>query len=32
VGTSDPRGGAVASAMVAITTNGCEVLVRSPGP
>jgi Xaa-Pro aminopeptidase len=30
VGTSDPRaGGAVASAMVAITPKGCEVLVRS---
>ena len=31
VGTSDPQaGGAVASAMVAITPKGCEVLVRSP--
>jgi Metallopeptidase family M24 len=31
VGTSDPQaGGAVASAMVAITPTGCEVLVRSP--
>ena len=31
VGASDPQaGGAVASAMVAITPNGCEVLVRSP--
>jgi Xaa-Pro aminopeptidase len=31
VGSSDPQaGGAVASAMVAITPNGCEVLVRSP--
>jgi len=31
VGTSDPHaGGAVASAMVAITPTGCEVLVRSP--
>jgi Xaa-Pro aminopeptidase len=30
VGTSDPQtGGAVASAMVAITAQGCEVLVRS---
>jgi len=31
VGASDPAtGGAVASAMVAITPKGCEVLVRSP--
>jgi Xaa-Pro aminopeptidase len=31
VGTSDPQAvGAVASAMVAITRTGCEVLVRSP--
>jgi len=31
VGLSDPQaGGAVASAMVAITPKGCEVLVRSP--
>jgi Xaa-Pro aminopeptidase len=31
VGSSDPQaGGAVASAMVAITPKGCEVLVRSP--
>jgi Xaa-Pro aminopeptidase len=31
VGTSDPQaGGAVASAMVAITAHGCEMLVRSP--
>jgi Xaa-Pro aminopeptidase len=31
VGTSDPQGGgAVASAMVAITPAGCELLVRSP--
>jgi Xaa-Pro aminopeptidase len=30
VGTSDAQAGAVASAMVAITANGCEVLVRSP--
>jgi Xaa-Pro aminopeptidase len=31
VGTSDPQaGGAVASAMVAITHGGCEVLLRSP--
>jgi Xaa-Pro aminopeptidase len=31
VGASDPQtGGAVASAMVAITPKGCEVLVRSP--
>jgi Xaa-Pro aminopeptidase len=31
VGASDPHaGGAVASAMVAITPAGCEVLVRSP--
>jgi Xaa-Pro aminopeptidase len=29
VGTSDPQAGAVASAMVAITPKGCEVLVRS---
>jgi Xaa-Pro aminopeptidase len=32
VGASDPpMAGAVASAMVAITTNGCEVLAQSPG-
>jgi Xaa-Pro aminopeptidase len=31
VGTSDPQGGAVVSAVVAITPKGCEVLVRSPG-
>jgi Xaa-Pro aminopeptidase len=30
VGTSDPEAGAVASALVVITANGCEVLVRSP--
>jgi Xaa-Pro aminopeptidase len=31
VGASDPQaGGAVASAIVAITPDGCEVLVRSP--
>jgi hypothetical protein len=30
VGACDPQAGAVASAMVAITPNGCEVLVRSP--
>jgi Xaa-Pro aminopeptidase len=30
VGTCDLQAGAVASAMVAITANGCEVLVRSP--
>jgi Xaa-Pro aminopeptidase len=31
VGTSDPQaGGAMASAMVAITPEGCEALVRSP--
>jgi Xaa-Pro aminopeptidase len=30
VGTSDAQAGAVASAMVAITPKGCEVLVRSP--
>ncbi|HEY4403818.1 MAG TPA: M24 family metallopeptidase, partial [Xanthobacteraceae bacterium] len=29
VGASDPTGGAVASAMVAITPKGCEVLLRS---
>jgi Xaa-Pro aminopeptidase len=28
VGTSDPVGGAIASAMVAITPSGCDVLVR----
>jgi hypothetical protein len=28
VGASDPLGGAIASAMVAITPSGCEVLVR----
>jgi hypothetical protein len=31
VGACDPQAGAVASAMVAITPTGCEVLVRSPG-
>src|SRR5207302_3211355 len=31
VGASDPQsGGAVASAMAAITPEGCEILVRSP--
>jgi len=30
VGARDAQGGAVASAMVAITAQGCEVLVRSP--
>jgi len=30
VGTSDARAGAIASAMVAIAANGCEMLVRSP--
>jgi len=30
VGTSDPQAGAVASAMVAITPKGCEVLMRAP--
>ena len=29
VGTSDPQAGAVASAMVAITPKGCDVLMRS---
>jgi Xaa-Pro aminopeptidase len=29
VGASDPNGGAIASAMVAITPKGCEVLLRS---
>ena len=29
VGGSDPAGGAIASAMVAITPKGCEVLLRS---
>jgi Xaa-Pro aminopeptidase len=28
VGTTDPSGGAIASAMVAITPKGCEVLLR----
>jgi Xaa-Pro aminopeptidase len=28
VGASDPKGGAIASAMVAITPKGCEVLLR----
>jgi Xaa-Pro aminopeptidase len=33
VGSSDPQaGGAVASAMVAVTPKGCEVLVRSMDP
>jgi Xaa-Pro aminopeptidase len=30
VGARDPQAGGVASAMVAITPKGCEVLVRSP--
>jgi Xaa-Pro aminopeptidase len=30
VGTRDAQGGAIASATVAITPQGCEVLVRSP--